>query len=139
MCLQDQPEDSLLLPASETPGEIAFSLGQDVVDPSGYSYSTQDSPTLVSSTTSPLESYSVDVSSSRDMPELELPPVADFEVSSVPKGNLNDYLEEFLRSDIKRKAKERRMKRMAILKMKRKTGSISFTGPKIRYENKRRI
>ena len=138
MCLQDQPEDSLLLPASETPGEIAFSLGQDVMDPSGYSYSTQDSPTLVSST-SPLESYTLDVSNSQDMPELELPPVAGFEVSSVPTGNLNDYLEEFLRSDIKRKAKERRMKRMAILKMKRKTGSISFTGPKIRYENKRRV
>ena len=138
MCLQDQPEDSLLLPVSETPGEVAFSLGQDVMDPSGYSYSTQDSPTLISSTTSTLESYSVDVSS-RDMPELELPPVAAFEVSLAPKGNLNDYLEEFLRSDIKRKAKERRMKRMAILKMKRKTGSISFTGPKIRYENKRRV
>lgn len=138
LCLQANPEDSLLLPASETPGEVAFSLGRDVMDPTGYS-STQDSPTLVSSNESPLESYLTEVNSSRDMPELELPPVAEFEVSSPSKGNLSDYLEEFLKSDIKRKAKERRMKRMAILKMKRKTGLISFTGPRIRYENKRRV
>ena len=71
-----------------------------------------------------------------DMPELSLPSTVPTVRPLVsPQYTLNDYLGDYLRTDMQRKAKERR----AIIKMKRKAGQISFFGPKIRYENKRRV
>ena len=132
--LQAAPEDVQPVDSLE---DAWFSLGQDNTDLVGFS-STETSPTLASDT-SPLEPMGTDPSM-MDMPELSLPSVAGTASSSMsPQYSLNDYLGDYLRSDMQRKAKERRMKRMAIIRMKRKAGQISFFGPKIRYENKRRV
>lgn len=133
--LQAAPEDTLQ--PVDSLEDAWFSLGQEINDPVGFS-STETSPTLVSES-SPLEPLGTD-SGAMDMPDLSLPSVVESARPSVsPQYSLNDYLGDYLRSDMQRKAKERRMKRMAIIRMKRKAGQISFFGPKIRYENKRRV
>lgn len=52
--------------------------------------------------------------------------------------NLNLIINNLLDEQKKKKAKERRLRRMNILKTKRQNGTISFDGMKIRYESKRR-
>ena len=133
--LQAAPEDTMQ--PVDSLEETWFSLGQGGTDPVGFS-STETSPTLASDT-SPLESMGTDPGV-MDMPELSLPSTVPTVRPLVsPQYTLNDYLGDYLRTDMQRKAKERRMKRMAIIKMKSKAGQISFFGPKIRYENKRRV
>ena len=51
---------------------------------------------------------------------------------------LDSYLHSVASQQKQRAAKERRMRRMAILRMKRKSGQITFSSS-IRYESKRRF
>ena len=53
-------------------------------------------------------------------------------------GSLNNYINNMMQEQKRKKAKERRLRRMYILKEKRKNGLISFDSNTIRYENKRR-
>ena len=132
--LQAAPEDPVQ--PMDSLEETWFSLGQESTDPIGIS-STETSPTLVSDS-SPLEASGTDPGM-MDIPEMSLPEARSAQPSVSPQCSLNDFLGDYLRSDMQRKAKERRMKRMAILRMKRKAGQISFFAPTIRYENKRRV
>ena len=64
-------------------------------------------------------------------------PLVATEEDSCPNSGLNSYLQSVAWQQKQKAAKERRMKRMAILKMKRMSGQISFDSS-LRYENKRR-
>ena len=66
-------------------------------------------------------------------------PQSDHSVSTpVVYGSLNNYINNMMQEQKRKKAKERRLRRMYILKEKRLNGLISFDSNTIRYESKRR-
>ena len=66
-------------------------------------------------------------------------PQSDRSVSTpVVYGSLNNYISNMMQEQKRKKAKERRLRRMYILKEKRLNGLISFDSNTIRYESKRR-
>lgn len=67
-----------------------------------------------------------------DSSDSSLPPTRE------PAGGLNSYLQSLIVKQQQTKAKERRLRRMQILKMRRKNGLISFDVRPLRYESKRR-
>ena len=129
-CLQETPEDSLLfqeqrmaLPETLVP---TFDMSNDV--------SLRSDPTSF-----PFCSYSTD-SVESDQSDSHLSDSYDSSsLSSVePAGGLNSYLRSLIVKQQQTKAKERRLRRMQILKMRRKNGLISFDVKPLRYESKRR-
>ncbi|CBK20927.2 uncharacterized protein [Blastocystis hominis] len=129
-CLQESPEDSLLfqeqrmaLPETVAP---TFDMSNDVLlrsDPSSYPFCSYSTDSVESDQSDSHLSDSYDSSS----------------LSSVePVGGLNSYLQSLIVKQQQTKAKERRLRRMQILKMRRKNGLISFDVKPLRYESKRR-
>ena len=75
----------------------------------------------------------------RELPSLQLPPPAPV-VSYQPQQTLPtpNNVFTFLQDIARKNAKERRMRRMQILKIKRQKGLISFSHRVMHYQNKRR-
>lgn len=86
-------------------------------------------------------SYGVSSQSSVDspllLPQRTLDGGSD-DLLSTSCGSLDVYLSQVLNEQKRKKAKERRLRRMLILKSKRQSGTISFDSSQVRYENKRR-
>lgn len=129
-CLQEPPEDSLLfqeqrmaLPETFAP---TFELSNDASprsEPASFPFSSYSTDSVESDQSDSHLSDSYDSSS----------------LSSVePAGGLNSYLQSLIVKQQQTKAKERRLRRMQILKMRRKNGLISFDVKPLRYESKRR-
>lgn len=124
-CLQEPPEDSQLFqeekmpfPGSELP-ILDFSSDDSKND-------SVHSPSPISSS----ESFDNDLDGLH-LPEIDLHPKQQ-------TSDFNSYLQSLMDEQRHIKAKERRMRRMQILRMKRRNGLISFDVKPLRYESKRR-
>ena len=119
-----------------------FPLGQSGLD-------ERDEPpdafsSIGSSPFSSLPNFSADLISReendvRELPPLHLPPPAQ-SVAYEPQQPLSppNNVFAFFQEIARKKAKERRMHRMQILKIKRQNGLISFSHRVMHYQNKRR-
>jgi hypothetical protein len=110
----------------EEPDYLSSDHNTETTETISMNTSTLNSPQLSSPQTEPTE----------DIDSLHLSP--SFSIGIQIGSNTNAYL-RMLKDEQKRKrTKERRKRRMEILRMKRLNGEITFDDTVIRYKNKRR-
>ena len=130
-CLQEPPEDSSLYQEERMSLSETFTPTFDL---------SNDDLLRNDPISSPLFSYSTD-SVESDQSDMHLSDSCSGTSSvsySEPDGGLNSYLQYLIVKQKQSKAKERRLRRMQILKMRRRNGLISFDVRPLRYESKRR-